>query len=51
MIIKVNDNSMIISINNIIGGTTGGPSSTWILATGVWNDSGVWDDNASWKDS
>ena len=29
----------------------GGPSSDWILATGVWNDSGVWDDDETWMDS
>lgn len=26
------------------------PVSTWILATGFWNDAGVWDDAAVWID-
>ena len=26
------------------------PGSTWILATGFWNDSGTWDDTAVWID-
>ena len=26
-------------------------TSTWILATGSWNDSGLWDDSQLWKDS
>jgi hypothetical protein len=24
--------------------------SSWILATGFWDDTGVWDDSASWID-
>lgn len=24
--------------------------STWILATGTWDDSGFWDDNEQWID-
>lgn len=24
--------------------------STWILATGFWDDDGLWDDTASWID-
>lgn len=27
-----------------------GSGSTWILATGFWNDSGTWDDTAVWID-
>lgn len=42
--------------NNRIIFTGGGsviptpPSSSWIMATGFWNDSGVWDDTAVWVD-
>jgi hypothetical protein len=32
-----------------VGG--GGGGSSWILASGAWNDSGVWDDDAFWLDS
>lgn len=27
-----------------------GPSTLWILRTGVWDDEGIWDDEAFWKD-
>lgn len=27
-----------------------GEVSTWILATGFWNDDGFWDDNENWID-
>lgn len=26
------------------------PPSTWILATGNWNDAGTWDDASTWND-
>lgn len=34
--------------NKGAGGVT---PSTWLLASGSWNDNGVWDDAALWKDA
>jgi hypothetical protein len=38
----------LAALNEVISGQ---PSSDWILATGMWNDSGVWDDTSNWQDA